>query len=326
MDGMQGQEGWRWVFYLEGIATVLIGVACFFILPDNIQKCWFLSPLEKQVMAERLYESRVIQPHRVHKEGIDTTQDPLQQSSNFESKKLWRHELFRTYTDPAVWLLSCIGFCVSLAIYSIAYFSPVIVQEIGHYTPIRSMLMSCPPFAVAFGYSILIAFVSDHFGLRIVTALPGLLLSLVGYIVMYTSKESMTRYGGLIMATAGSYSVPPALFSWIANNSAGHYKRTAGIANILVFDNCAGLLSTWLFPRSEAKGGYKRGTLVNLALQAVGLVVLLIAEVYYLYERRMRHLGKRNDRVQQLQEKYAWSENEIRAYLGDRHPEYHLEV
>lgn len=35
MDGVAGQEGWRWIFLLEGIATVVLGVGCFFLLIDT---------------------------------------------------------------------------------------------------------------------------------------------------------------------------------------------------------------------------------------------------------------------------------------------------
>ncbi|KAE8386964.1 major facilitator superfamily domain-containing protein [Aspergillus alliaceus] len=35
MDGVGGYEGWRWIFILEGLATVILGVACFFFLIDS---------------------------------------------------------------------------------------------------------------------------------------------------------------------------------------------------------------------------------------------------------------------------------------------------
>lgn len=35
MDGVGGYEGWRWIFLLEGIATILIGIGCFFLLIDS---------------------------------------------------------------------------------------------------------------------------------------------------------------------------------------------------------------------------------------------------------------------------------------------------
>jgi len=35
MDGVGGYEGWRWIFLIEGIATVVLGIACFFLLIDT---------------------------------------------------------------------------------------------------------------------------------------------------------------------------------------------------------------------------------------------------------------------------------------------------
>ncbi|KAF9894341.1 hypothetical protein FE257_007844 [Aspergillus nanangensis] len=35
MDGLGGQSGWRWIFIIEGIASVLLGATCFFLLPDS---------------------------------------------------------------------------------------------------------------------------------------------------------------------------------------------------------------------------------------------------------------------------------------------------
>lgn len=35
MDGIGGYEGWRWIFLLEGLATVVLGVFCFFFLIDS---------------------------------------------------------------------------------------------------------------------------------------------------------------------------------------------------------------------------------------------------------------------------------------------------
>jgi len=35
MDGLGGQQGWRWIFIMEGIVSVVIGVSCFLLLPDS---------------------------------------------------------------------------------------------------------------------------------------------------------------------------------------------------------------------------------------------------------------------------------------------------
>lgn len=47
MDGLSGLEGWRWIFIIEGLATVVLGVGCFFLLIDTptLSKRW-LEPEE----------------------------------------------------------------------------------------------------------------------------------------------------------------------------------------------------------------------------------------------------------------------------------------
>jgi MFS family permease len=51
MDGIGGYEGWRWIFILEGLATIVLGVACFFFLIDTpaLSKRW-LEPDEIQYL------------------------------------------------------------------------------------------------------------------------------------------------------------------------------------------------------------------------------------------------------------------------------------
>src|ERR1043165_6591010 len=48
MDGVQGMHGWQWMFLLEGIPTLILGVAVFFWLTDRPAKARWLSDAEKQ--------------------------------------------------------------------------------------------------------------------------------------------------------------------------------------------------------------------------------------------------------------------------------------
>ena len=51
MDGAGGLEGWRWIFILEGIATVVIAVFAFFAIPNSYETAKFLTPEEKEWVA-----------------------------------------------------------------------------------------------------------------------------------------------------------------------------------------------------------------------------------------------------------------------------------
>jgi MFS family permease len=54
MDGVGGLEGWRWIFILEGIATVLVAVLAFFLLHDFPETADFLSEEEREFVVFRL--------------------------------------------------------------------------------------------------------------------------------------------------------------------------------------------------------------------------------------------------------------------------------
>ncbi len=48
MDGIAGLEGWRWIFILEGLFTVLVGVASFWVIQDFPETAKFLSETESE--------------------------------------------------------------------------------------------------------------------------------------------------------------------------------------------------------------------------------------------------------------------------------------
>lgn len=54
MEGVAGLEGWRWIFILEGIVTVVIGSLVPWMLPDSPDVASFLTPEEKKLVKARL--------------------------------------------------------------------------------------------------------------------------------------------------------------------------------------------------------------------------------------------------------------------------------
>lgn len=54
MNGLGGKAGWRWIFIIEGIITVIAGIAVPFVLPDSPDKVKWLTPAEKELHRTRL--------------------------------------------------------------------------------------------------------------------------------------------------------------------------------------------------------------------------------------------------------------------------------
>lgn len=195
MDGMRGLHGWSWIFILEGVFTIVVGLCCIVLLPNTPHDCWGLTPLERRMATERLEAKNVrFAPRQELTEKIQQAELTYAKTNdttvNEPKRKPWIRDFLRTFTDPLLVLLCVAGFCCALSVYSVSYFSPTIVKNIlDHPTNTHAMLMSCPPFACAFVYGVLIALASDYFRLRVITALPGMLLSVVGFAMVYTSHH-----------------------------------------------------------------------------------------------------------------------------------------
>jgi MFS family permease len=82
MDGVGGYEGWRWIFILEGIVTVLVAVLAFFVLHDFPETATFLTEEERAFVVFRLkYQG---QAH-----GKDGGR-PVAQAEDFQWKYVWQ--------------------------------------------------------------------------------------------------------------------------------------------------------------------------------------------------------------------------------------------
>jgi sugar phosphate permease len=56
MDGIGGYKGWRWIFILEGLATVVIAIIAKFIIVDWPESATFLNEEERACLLRRLAE------------------------------------------------------------------------------------------------------------------------------------------------------------------------------------------------------------------------------------------------------------------------------
>jgi MFS family permease len=99
-DGIGGYEGWRWIFLLEGIVTVILGVSCFFLLVDSpaLSTRW-LKP----------DEIRFLELQRFIKDGGKFAQEQ-------ESNMLWK-DLKMVLCNWRLYMQAYILLCISACSY-----------------------------------------------------------------------------------------------------------------------------------------------------------------------------------------------------------------
>ncbi|KAL1965499.1 hypothetical protein VTN77DRAFT_5755 [Rasamsonia byssochlamydoides] len=111
MDGVGGKAGWAWIFILEGLATVVIGVIAFWIVPDFPEDAKFLTESERRQVIHRL--------------AIDHQMSAEPEKFKFSYFGQVLRD-WKTYT-------ACVIFGgVNGALYSFALFVPTIINEMGN--------------------------------------------------------------------------------------------------------------------------------------------------------------------------------------------------
>jgi len=258
LDGVGGKAGWRWIFYIEGAFTVVCGAVLFFLLPRSINTCKYLS-----------HEQRALLTKAMHSDG---------QSSGDEEEFSWRG-VKQALQAPQAWFMSLIFFPAGATLFAIAYFAPTVVQGLG-YTGTTTQLMSVPPYASAFVFSILTSIASDKTKKRGPFLIFWTCIALIGYIVWLCTSKSSTLYGALVMQVTGIYVIAGLFGAWNSNNLAPSYKRASGIVMGFVFTNLGGIMSTWLFPTTQGPR-YVKGTSILTAMAAL-MVFLIICNMVYL--------------------------------------------
>ncbi|KAI9451632.1 MFS general substrate transporter [Lactarius psammicola] len=306
LDGKHGISGWQWIFIVEGGFTVAFGLATLFIVPASPRSIKFLTEEERETYCRDL---------------ADDWSGDADTDGTYKEVFSWS-EVASTFTDaPHVLVLFFPAFFAGTTIYGLANFIPTIVNALGH-SPNNTQLLTVPPYACSFVFSIVSAYFCDKYKNRGVMATVCALIAAVGYaIFLGASHNKNTNYGALYLQIMGTYAVAPCLSTWNANNVQPHYRRATAIAISMMTGNIGAIMSTWLFtdpPRFE------RATRINLAF-SLGMAVSCLSILVYF---RVRNAEKRRE-VQRLLQMHGdgtgvggWDSPAERKRLGDRHPRF----
>ncbi|KEF55077.1 uncharacterized protein A1O9_08730 [Exophiala aquamarina CBS 119918] len=272
LDGRAGYSGWRWIFIIEGAATVLIALAGVFIVPDWPNTAKFLSFQERTLLANRL---------RADVEGV---------TMNRLDKKAAK----RSFGDPKIYFGIIMFGGITVTTYSLVFFLPTILKQLG-WTSIRAQVMSIPVFIVAAVLTLSAAVLSDHLKRRYEILMASCLLTIIGYAILFAmhSVPVGARYFAVYLMTGGGFAAQTISIVWLSNNMGGHYKRAIGVAMQIGFGNIAGIIASFIYLQSEAPT-YHTGFGTGLGMLFAGI---LAATGYFIYLRRenaARDAGRRD--------------------------------
>jgi len=293
MNGVGGLHGWRWIFILEGIATVVVSLASYYFIANYPSTAKFLTDKERACVQARL-------------------------ESNSDASRVegftFKNVLIAV-RDPKVWLYGLGFHTLSLPLYTLSLFLSTIIKELG-FTAAQAQLLTVPPYAVATVMTLTVAIYSEKLKMRAPFIMATSSLAAIGYVILLSDTHSGVSYFGTILAAAGIYPSVAIILSWPANNVSGQTKRATANAMQISIGNLGAVLGTQLYrstdgPRFFLGHGFAFGYLIANVL-VVGTLWAVLKR-----ENAIRERGERNERL------VGVGENE---WLGDDDPRWRFQT
>ncbi|MFX9717400.1 MFS transporter [Acinetobacter baumannii] len=220
MSGVHGWFGWQWMFVIEAIPTVLVGLLVLAVLKDSVQDANWLTQDEKNLVKQELAQDNQ------HKEDHASVKEFI--------------------ADKRLWLLAGIYFCVVMGQYAITFWLPTLIRNSGISDNWHIGLLTSLPYMCAIVVMILAGRSGDHFQERrwhlIIPMCAGALA--LTFATLFASNLTLSLIC-LCIAASGVLTAS-SLFWMLPTNFLGGVSAAAGIAAVNSFANLAGFCSPYL--------------------------------------------------------------------------------
>ncbi|KAI3573479.1 major facilitator superfamily domain-containing protein, partial [Fusarium oxysporum f. sp. albedinis] len=271
LDGAGGYEGWRWIFLLEGIASVIAGVMTFFVLPNSPK-------LAKWLTTD---EVRFLELMHAATRGKATVQS--EESSGNKKNFKWG-VLWSIIKDWQLYLQAMVMASNSVPNYALKVTMPQIIRNMG-FTTQTSQLLTAPPYICGAISAVVAAYYADRLRWRMPFIVASQSLLIVAYAVLFVKADDIANsvavcYFCVFLACIGVYPIIPGCLAWTINNLAQAEKRAMGIAFMMMMGNSGGLVGSFIFLEKE-KPKYSTGFGGSLAFATAGIACALTLELLY---------------------------------------------
>ena len=216
MQGVGGMGGWQWLFLIEGVPSLLLGVLCLFVLTDKVADASWLTPQEKNHLLMQL---------------------------ELENKHKSTHSFAAALASPRLWLLAFIYFCVALGNLGLAFWMPTLVREAGVQSLGNIGWLIAIPYLSATVVMVWVGRSADHRRERRYHLAVPMLIGAAGLIAAAHMPNVALTLVALVVATAGLTTALP-MFWPLPSAMLGGSAMAGGLALL----NSAGALAGFVGP------------------------------------------------------------------------------
>jgi len=243
-----GLNGWQWMFILEAVPTVLLGVAVLFCLTDRPEQAKWLDAREKAWLLASLHETDANTAHVSIRSIMGSGQ---------------------------VWCAGAIYFGILVGLYGFGFWMPQIIASLGELSHVQVGLATMIPYTAACIAMVLWGRHSDHTGeRRWHVALPALLGALA--LLTGTVSQSVSlAFLALVGAAIGIYATLPAFWALVTRGLQG-VIAAAAIALINAIGNLGGFFGPALIGYARDRTGSHIASLLLIAICLMATSVLTL--------------------------------------------------
>lgn len=257
MEGVAGLAAWRWLFILEGLATMVLGCVALFVLPDFPRTTKWLTEAERVVAQARL--------------AVDAGNDTLLDAEEVPLMRgiIWAAKDIRT------WIFACMQMSTTASI-SYSHFFPTLIKQLGFKGNTVILLLTSPPYFVAFCWALSWAWVADRKQIRSIPSGISQIIAMIGTVLLIAvTNQLWARYAFTILVCCGTFGVYSTTYAWLSSTlTQPPIKRAVAIGLANTCANCASLFANY-FWLDEYEPTFRQSWSCLLAFQALGMCCIL---------------------------------------------------
>ncbi|MCQ9616109.1 MFS transporter [Paenalcaligenes niemegkensis] len=250
-DGVQSMSGWQWMFLLEAIPSVLLGLLILMYLPNGVQDAKWLDSGEKKVLLDTLQKDQSSQSHTSVREA---------------------------FASARVWLLGVVDIFLMMAVYGLNFWLPTLIRDSGVSSNTHIGLLTGVSSILAVAALVLNGMSSDkHRERRWHIALPAFLAAGSIWASTFFSLDPVITVVLFSLANIGLMATFPVFWCIPSTFLAGR-AAAAGIALIASLSTLGGIGATYLMGILKDLTQSSETGLIMFAvcLVAAGLLILLL--------------------------------------------------
>ncbi|TXM78007.1 MFS transporter [Methylobacterium sp. WL69] len=249
--GAHGLSGWQWMFLIEAVPAVLVGLAVFFYLDNRPSEAKWLDPAEQAVIERDI-------------------------AADGAGKEASPHSIATVFRNRQVWFMSLIYFAFVTGQYGLTFWMPTIVKASGVQGNLNIGLVSAIPFLFAVFVMVGLGRSADRMRERRWHLIVPALCGAAGFVVAASAGSTVVAIAALAVAAGGVLTCAPLFWSLPTAFLSGA-GAAAGIALINSVGNLAGFASPYLIGiLRDLTGSTAAGMYALAAMLVIGAACVFV--------------------------------------------------